>query len=121
MSSNTPVYVAGFDLGVLPIGACDISITLSIFSSPFISLCFPGFSFVLYRFEATALYSISFIKLLFPDPDTPVIHVSVPNGNFTFIFFKLFSLAPFISKNFLFPFLLFQVFLFFFFLIDTVQ
>jgi hypothetical protein len=45
IKSNTPVYVAGFDLGVLPIGDWSIFIILSIFSIPVISLCLPGFSF----------------------------------------------------------------------------
>ena len=106
MSSNTPVYVAGLLLGVLPIGACDISITLSIFSSPFMLLNFPGLIFDLYILLYTALYKISFIKELFPDPDTPVTHINFPSGNLTLIFFRLFSFAPFISRNNPFPFLL---------------
>ena len=44
ISSKTPVYVTGLDRGVLPIGSCETSITLSTFSKPKISLCFPGFS-----------------------------------------------------------------------------
>ena len=107
ISSNTPVYVAGLLLGVLPIGDCDISTILSILSIPFIFLYFPGFVFDLYRLFAIILYSISFTKVDFPDPDTPVTHINFPSGNFTFIFFKLFSSAPNISIYFLFPFLLF--------------
>ena len=106
ISSNTPVYVAGLLLGVLPIGSCDISITLSIFSRPIIFLCFPGFSFVLYKLDATDLYNTSLTKLDLPLPDTPVTHINLPKGNLTFIFLRLFSLAPLISINFLFPFLL---------------
>ncbi len=40
--SNTPVYVAGLDRGVRPIGDWSILITLSRCSTPSISLCFPG-------------------------------------------------------------------------------
>ena len=50
------------------------------------------------------LYKISFTKVDFPLPDTPVTQVNVPNGIFTLMFFRLFSFAPLISKNFLFPF-----------------
>ena len=63
MSSNKPTYVAGLLLGVLPIGFCVIKITLSISSIPLTSLHFPGFSLVLYKFEATDLYKIYFIDL----------------------------------------------------------
>ena len=107
ISSNTPVYVAGLDRGVLPIGFCDIATSLSILSKPKIFLNFPGFSFELYNLEATALQSISLIKLLFPLPDTPVTQVKVPSGISTSIFFKLCSSAPLIFRNFLLPFLLF--------------
>ena len=41
-----------------------------------------------------------------PEPETPVIHVKTPRGNFTLIFFKLFSVATTTSIQFLFPFLL---------------
>ena len=41
--------------------------------------------------KTCALYNISFINVLFPEPDTPVIQVNLPRGNFTFIFFRLFS------------------------------
>jgi len=84
--SNTPVYVAGLDLGVLPIGDWSIFIILSMFSNPLISLHLPGFSLAPFKSLATVLYSISFINVLFPDPDTPVTHTNCPNGIFTFIF-----------------------------------
>ena len=106
MSVNTPVYVAGFDLGVLPIGDWSIFIILSIFSIPNISLHFPGLSLDLYKSLASVLYNISFTNVLFPEPDTPVTHVNTPSGNFTSIFFKLFSQAPFISIDNLLGFLL---------------
>ena len=87
MSSNTPVYVAGLLLGVLPIGSCDTLTTLSIFFIPTNVLYFPGLSLDLYKLFVSALHKISFTKLLFPLPDTPVTQVNVPRGNFTFIFF----------------------------------
>ena len=43
----------------------------------------------------------------FPDPESPVITTNLSLGISKFIFFKLCSLAPFTSKNNLFPFLLF--------------
>ena len=43
-------------------------------------------------------------KVDFPLPETPVTQMNFPNGNFTLIFFKLFSLAPLISINRPFPF-----------------
>ena len=107
MSSNTPVYVAGFDLGVLPIGFWEMWTILSMYSNPFICLYAPGFSFELYTWLYKILVSIWLIRVLFPLPDTPVTQVNVPSGNLTLIFFKLFSLAPFSSKNFPVPFLLF--------------
>ena len=48
MSSNTPTYVAGLLLGVLPIGSWEIFTTLSISSNPFIDLCYPGITIVPY-------------------------------------------------------------------------
>ena len=104
--SNTPVYVAGFDLGVLPIGDWSMFIILPIFSIPTISLHFPGLSLDLYKSLASVLYNISFTNVLFPEPDTPVTHVNTPSGNFTSIFFKLFSQAPFTSIDNLLGFLL---------------
>ena len=101
--SNIPVYVAGFDLGVLPIGLWSILIILSIFSIPFISLCLPGFILDLFTLLATLLYKISFISVLFPEPETPVIHTNFPKGIFTFKFLRLFSLAFTISINSPFP------------------
>src|SRR5699024_10244624 len=81
ISSNTPVYVAGFDLGVRPIGAWLISITLSICSRPNIFSCTPGRCFPLYKCLANDLYKISFTSVLFPEPETPVTAVIKPIGN----------------------------------------
>ena len=107
ITSNTPVYVAGFERGVLPIGDWSIFIILSTFSSPFISLHFPGFSFEPYISFATVLYNISLTSVLLPEPETPVTQINCPNGNFTFMFFKLCSVAPLTSIAFPLDFLLF--------------
>ena len=40
--------------------------------------------------------------LTFREPDTPVTQLNTPNGNFTLIFFKLFSVAPCTSITFVF-------------------
>jgi len=45
MPLNAPVYVAGFDRGVRPIGDWSITITLSRCCMPAIFLCLPGLSF----------------------------------------------------------------------------
>ena len=80
-------------------------ITLSIFSIPTILSCLPGNSDELYSSFDKALYNISLINVLFPEPDTPVTQVKTPSGIFTLIFFKLFWQAPFISIDFPFDFL----------------
>ena len=105
--SNTPVYVAGFERGVLPIGDWSIFIILSIFSIPLISSHFPGFSVAPLISLASDLYKTSFTRVLFPEPETPVTQTNCPSGNFTFTFFKLFSVAPFTSIALPLDFLLF--------------
>ena len=97
--SNTPVYVAGFDRGVLPIGDWSISITLSNWSIPIISSCLPGIHLARFRSLASLLYKISLVRELFPEPDTPVMQVMIPSGIFTSIFLRLFSLAPLTVKK----------------------
>ena len=67
----------------------------------------PGLSLLLYIVDASFLYNISFTKLDLPLPLTPVTTVRVPLGNLTFMFFKLCSLAPYISIYSPLPFLLF--------------
>ena len=107
--SKTPVYVAGLDLGVLPIGDWSIFIILSILSIPTTSLHLPGFSLEPFNCFVIVLYSISFTNVLFPDPETPVTQLNTPSGNLTLIFFKLCSVAPLTSMD-----LPFTVFLLFF-------
>ena len=106
--SNTPVYVAGFDLGVLPIGDWSIFIILSILSIPTTSLHLPGFSLEPFNCFVIVLYSISFTNVLFPEPETPVTQLNTPSGNLTLIFFKLCSVAPLTSIAF--PFTVFLLF-----------
>ncbi|MPN03163.1 hypothetical protein SDC9_150388 [bioreactor metagenome] len=105
--SNRPVYVAGFDLGVLPIGDWSIFITLSKFSSPRISSCIPGWHFALFKSLASLLYKISLTRELLPEPETPVIHVNTPSGILTSMFLRLFSEAP-TTVRYCSPFLLFK-------------
>jgi len=105
--SNTPVYVAGFERGVLPIGDWSIFIILSMFSSPFTPLHLPGFSVEPFISFAIVLYKTSFTSVDFPEPETPVTHVNTPSGIFTLMFFKLFSCAPSISIDLPLDFLLF--------------
>ncbi len=85
------MYVAGFERGVLPIGDWSIAITLSILSIPEISLWAPELICVLEKWFSKLLSKISFIKVDFPDPDTPVTDTNSPKGISTSRFFKLFS------------------------------
>ena len=59
----------------------------------------PVIVLALFRLFARCLYKISLTRELFPEPDTPVTHVIIPNGISTSIFFRLFSLAPFTVRN----------------------
>jgi len=108
IKSNTPVYVAGFERGVLPIGDWSILIILSILSIPFISLHLPGFSLEPFSSLAIVLYNISLTNVLFPEPETPVTQTNCPSGNLTFMFFKLCSVAPLTSIALPLDFLLFS-------------
>ena len=98
---NAPVYVAGLDLGVLPIGDWSISITLSINSVPLKPL--KGFGILrellLLRNKFKELYKVCSIKVDLPLPDTPVTHVKLPSGILRFTLLRLFPEAPLTSKN----------------------
>ena len=63
-------------------------------------LHFPGFSFEPFSSFATLLYNTSFIKVDFPEPETPVIQVNTTSGILRFSFFKLFCVASSISIDF---------------------
>ena len=97
MSSNTPVYVAGLERGVLPIGDWSISIILSNWSIPLISSCSPGLTLELLIVWANDLYNTSLTNELLPDPETPVTTVITDNGISTSTSFKLLLFAPFID------------------------
>ena len=92
--SNTPVYVAGLERGVRPIGLWSIWITLSSFPSHSTLSRFPVSWWARFSRFARSRYRISFTRELFPEPDTPVTQVNTPIGNFTSMFFRLFSRAP---------------------------
>jgi hypothetical protein len=53
MNVNSPVYVAGLDRGVRPIGDWSIWMTLSIWSMPSIAVCAPGSSAARYSSRAS--------------------------------------------------------------------
>jgi hypothetical protein len=55
IGSNSPVYVAGFERGVRPIGDWSMLMILSTWSSPVTRRCAPGRSLALWSRFATAL------------------------------------------------------------------
>ena len=103
ISSNTPIYVAGLDLGVFPIGSWEILITLSIYSNPLICFTLPASYLPLFKVLYAFLYNTSVTKEDLPDPDTPVTKTNAPKGILTLTFFKLFASAPIISIKFPLP------------------
>ena len=82
-------------------GDWSMSITLSINSVPLKPL--NGFGILrdllLFKVKLRALYKVCNIKVDFPLPETPVTHVKLPNGIFRLTLFKLFPVAPLISRN----------------------
>ena len=74
--------MAGFDLGVLPIGDWSISIILSINSVPLNPVKDLGTFLLLFllSIKLKALYKVCKIKVDFPLPETPVTQVNVPTG-----------------------------------------
>ena len=77
-----------------------MSMTLSKASKPSIFLNFPGIILALFKTLAQCLWTISFTREDFPEPETPVTQVNTDRGIFTSTFFKLFSWAPYTSKVF---------------------
>ena len=96
--------MAGLERGVRPIGDWLISITLSKCTIPFIDSKCSGFRKLEYNSLEIKGYKVWFIRLDLPEPDTPVMLVNFPNGNFTVTFFKLFPVAPIKVNNFPLPF-----------------
>ena len=60
--------------------------------------CRPGTIRALFNFLASDEYKMSFTKVDFPDPLTPVTATKAASGNSTSIFFKLFSFACFTTS-----------------------
>ena len=54
---------------------------------------------LLFNVRFKALYKVCKIKVDLPLPETPVTHVKLPKGIFKLTLFKLFPVAPEISKN----------------------
>ena len=86
--------MAGFERGVRPMGDWSMSMTLSIWSMPSISRYGPTT-----RAEwCTALVSagamVSVTSELFPEPETPVTTVRVPNSILAVTFLRLLADAP---------------------------
>ena len=94
MSLNSPVYVAGLERGVRPMGLWSMLMTLSRYSSPSMRSCLPGRTFTRFRSAPSFLYRISLTREDFPLPDTPVTQVKVPRGMATSTWRRLFSAAP---------------------------
>ena len=94
MCVKIPVYVAGLDLGVLPIGFWSILMTLSILSvlTRFLKGSI-SFTPKLTRLDKAG-YKVWFMSELLPLPDTPVMAINLSYGKLTSIFFKLFPEAP---------------------------
>ena len=61
----------------------------------------PGFLEKSFKLFKIAGYNILFIKVLFPEPETPVTVTNLFNGIVTLIFLRLFSLIPSILIKFL--------------------
>ena len=99
MWSNSFVYVAGFERGVRPIGDWSMSITLSKRSIPSQLACSPGFTRIRCSRFASALKTISFTSVDFPEPETPVTVMNFPTGNSTSIAFRLCCVAPRTQKE----------------------
>ena len=86
MYVNTPVYVAGLDRGVRPMGDWSMATTLSMCARPRTFLYASGGVFEPKKCCARTRYSVSLIRVDLPEPDTPVMHVNVPRGKRTSIF-----------------------------------
>ena len=85
MTSNSPVYVAGLERGVRPIGDWSTWMILSSCPSPSIAVCRPGRVRARCRRLPTALKSTSLTSVDLPEPLTPVTAVSTPSGILTSI------------------------------------
>ncbi len=100
MGVNKPVYVAGLERGVRPIGDWSIIIALSRCLIPWISSCLPGTALARCKRAESSLATMSLIRLDLPEPDTPLTTTNWPSGISTSRFCRLFSRAPLISSDF---------------------
>ena len=75
------MYVAGFERLFRPIGDWSMFTTLCTCSMPSTPSCSPGSVRVSTSRFHSALYRMSLISVLLPEPDAPVIAISLPSGN----------------------------------------
>src|SRR5262249_30067898 len=94
----TPVYVAGLERGVRPMGDWSTLTTLSRCSMPLIDLWSPGGCFDLYTRCISARSRMSLTSVDLPDPDTPVTATNLPSGDVTSMLRRLCSRAPFTTR-----------------------
>ncbi|MBT9147388.1 MAG: hypothetical protein DDT32_01143 [Syntrophomonadaceae bacterium] len=80
-------------------GAWSITIILSICSFPEILSYSPEPTLARCKMRERAFSRVSTMRVDFPEPETPVTQVKTPIGICTFMFFRLFSLAPLTSRN----------------------
>src|SRR3989338_5390305 len=102
MCVHAPVYVAGFDRGVRPMGDWSIRIERPKYSVPENSAALYVLA-LRYRLSNRAkrfLCKISYRNVDFPEPDTPVMQTSFPSGTSTLILSRLNFEAP---RIFIFP------------------
>ena len=97
MTSKRPVYVAGLERGVRPIGDWSTWMILSSWLRPRIVVCRPGCWRARCSRLPTALNRTSLTSVDLPEPLTPVTAVSTPSGTLTSIDFRLLAAAPRIS------------------------
>src|SRR5580658_2990906 len=88
------MYVAGFERLWRPIGDWSMLTTLWTPSAPSMPSKSPGNVRVSTSRFQRALYRISLISVLLPEPEAPVTAISLPSGNLTSTDLRLFSLAP---------------------------
>src|SRR5574339_309603 len=91
ISSNSPVYVPGFERGVRPIGDWSMLMILSRCSTPSMRSWGPPEVRAPMSCAASSLYRMSLISVDLPDPLTPVMHTSLPRGMLTSICLRLFA------------------------------
>ena len=93
MGVKAPVYVAGFERGVLPIGRWSISITLSRNSRPLIVSQGAGVCLAPFKRIEAVLNKVSIVSVDLPPPDTPVTQISLPSGKSAVTDCRLFPVA----------------------------